>query len=418
MSPEATSVPGAAAEPVALDFDPAGLRDVSDPYPVLRRVRETAPVGRTRSGLWCVTGYDPALDMLRHPLATSGPIARGYLAALPPGAAREEMSHRINFLDPPDHPRVRGLVSRTFSPRRVGELRPFIASTAERLLDELDPASEVDLLRCFAHQVPSLVISEMLGVPVADREELTTWSDAVTPLLGFQLEPQERTSALAAAEEMAAYMAHLLDERVRAPGDDLLSALAHAEEDGHRLSRAEVLSLAATLYSAGHRTTRDLFCNGVSVLLQDARSRDWLREDRSRVPAVVQEFLRYETPTLFVARFPSQRIELGGVAIGAGEPVLVVLAAANRDPAVFAEPDRFGPERFAGGRTAGVGPLSFVFGPHFCLGASLARLEAEIMLAALLARWPDVALTDPDRLVWRHRGPFRGLVELPVRLEG
>jgi len=136
------------------------------------------------------------------------------------------------------------------------------------------------------------------------------------------------------------------------------------------------------------------------------------------VPAVVQEFLRYETPTLFVARFPSQRIELGGVAIGAGEPVLVVLAAANRDPAVFAEPDRFGPERFAGGRTVGVGPLSFAFGPHFCLGASLARLEAEIMLAALLARWPDVALTDPDRLVWRHRGPFRGLVELPVRLEG
>lgn len=401
---------------VTVEFEPGDLREASDPYPLLRRVREVAPVARNASGFWVVTGYDAALEMLRHPHATSGPIALRYLATLAAGAARDEMSHRINFLDPPDHPRVRGLVSRAFSPRRVGELRPFIERTAARLLDELDPAAEVDLLERFAHQVPSLVISEMLGVPVADRGDLTAWSDAVTPLLGFQLESRELAAALAAAEEMAAYMARLLDERLREPGDDLLSALAHAEEDGHRLSRAEVLSLAATLYSAGHRTTRDLFCNGVSVLLRDATALAWVRADRSRVPAVVQEFLRYETPTLFVARFPAREIALGGVAIAANEPVLLVLAAANRDPAVFADPDRFDPARFASERSGGVGPLSFAFGPHFCLGASLARLEAEAMLAALLARWPEVALADADRLAWRQRGPFRGLAALPVRL--
>jgi cytochrome P450 len=399
---------------VTIDFDPAELRE-GDPYPRLRQVRDIAPVGRLPSGFWIVTGYDAALEMLRHPHATSGPIALRYLASLPPGAARDEMSHRINFLDPPDHPRVRALVSRAFSPRRVGELRPFIERTSARLLDELDPAQEVDLLERFAHQVPSLVISEMLGVPTADRADLTAWSDAVSPLLGFQLESREVEAALAAAEEMAAYMARLLDERLRAPGEDLLSALAHAEEDGHRLSRAEVLSLAATLYSAGHRTTRDLFCNGVSVLLRDPAALAWVRADRSRVPAAVQEFLRYETPTLFVARFPSREITLGGAAIGANEPVLLVLAAANRDPAVFAEPDRFDPARFSG-VSAGVGPLSFAFGPHFCLGASLARLEAEVMLAALLARWPEVALADAGRLAWRQRGPFRGLAALPVRL--
>lgn len=354
--------------------------------------------------------------MLRHPQASSGPIALRYLASLPPGAARDEMSHRINFLDPPDHPRVRGLVSRAFSPRRVAELEPFIGSTAVRLLDELDPTGVVDLLERFAHQVPSLVISEMLGVPPADRGTLTAWSDSVTPLLGFQLESGEVAAALVAAEEMAAYMGRLLDDRLRRPGDDLLSALAHAEEDGQRLSRAEVLSLAATLYSAGHRTTRDLFCNGLSVLLRDESALAWLAADRARIPAVVQELLRYETPTLFVARFAAQPIELGGVAIGRNEPVLIVLAAANRDPGVFAEPDRFRPERFAAGRGEGVGPLSFAFGPHYCLGASLARLEVEVMLEKLLARWPEVALADPEGLVWRQRGPFRSLASLPVSL--
>jgi cytochrome P450 len=290
------------------------------------------------------------------------------------------MSHRINFLDPPDHTRVRGLVSKAFTPRRVGDLAPWMAATADHLLDDIGGAPQVDLLRRFAHQLPSLVISELLGVPSADRDRLTGWSDDVAPLLGLTMSDADRERALVAAEAFHAYLSTLLDARRRAPGDDLLSALLAAEEHGERLQRVELLSLAATLYSAGHRTTRDLFSNGLSVLLRQPGAWEHVVAGRWPVAAVVAEFLRYETPTLFVVRIPLEATRVCGVAIGALEPVLIFLAAANRDPAVFDAPDEFRPGR--GGPTA----LSFAHGAHFCLGASLARAEAETMLTALRRR--------------------------------
>src|SRR5262249_28314861 len=155
-----------------------------------------------------------------------------------------------------DHQRVRGLVSKAFTPRRIADLVPWMTATAERLLDELGGLAQVDLLRRFAHQLPSLVISELLGVPIADRDRLTGWSDDVAPLLGLEVSPADRERAIVAAEEFHAYLGHLLDERRHRPGADLLSGLLAAEENGQRLDRAELLSLAATLYSAGHRTTR------------------------------------------------------------------------------------------------------------------------------------------------------------------
>jgi unspecific monooxygenase len=319
------------------------------------------------------------------------------------------MSHRINFLDPPDHPRVRSLVAKAFTPRRIGQLRPWMEATTERLLDELEGLQAVDLLRRFAHQLPSLVISELLGVPTADRDRLTGWSDAVAPLLGVRVDPEDKARAIAAAEDFHAYLHALLDERRRRPGDDLLSAMLIAEEDGQRLQHAELLSLAATLYSAGHRTTRDLFTNGMSVLLGDPARFRQVVGGTWTVPAVVEEFLRFETPTLFVARVPLEPVTIGGVPIGAWEPLLVFLSAANRDPAVHAQPDAFLPGR------AGPGALSFAFGAHFCLGASLARSEAEVMLAAIARRWPDVTLAAGEPLRWHQRGPFRGLDALIVR---
>lgn len=335
-----------------------------------------------------------------------------YLDGLPPGAARDEMSHRINFLDPPDHPRVRGIVSKAFTPRRVALLRPWIEQTARALLDGLEEHAEVDLLRQFAHQLPSLVISEMLGVPPADRELLTSWSDAVAPLLGLQVEPAAKAAAIVAAEDFHAYLGALLDERSRRPGDDLLSALLEAEAEGERLQRAELLSLAATLYSAGHRTTRDLFTNGMSVLLSSPDRYRAVVEGTWTVSDTVGEFLRYETPTLFVARVPLSAVGIGGVEIGAWEPILVFLAAANRDPVVYDDPEAFRPAR------AGGTPISFAFGAHFCLGASLARMEAEVMLAAVTSRWPALALVAERRLRWHQRGPFRGLDELMVSPHG
>jgi cytochrome P450 len=331
-----------------------------------------------------------------------------YLDGLPPGAARDEMSHRINFLDPPDHPRVRGIVSKAFTPRRTALLRPWMEETASRLLDGLEDEREVDLLHRFAHQLPSLVISEMLGVPPSDRDMLTGWSDAVAPLLGVRVAPAKKQAAISAAEEFHAYLAELLDERARRPGEDLISALLAAEAEGERLERVELLSLAATLYSAGHRTTRDLFTNGMSVLLSEPSRYRAVAGKRWTVPDTVDEFLRFETPTLFVARIPLAPVVIAGVEIGAWEPMLVFLSAANRDPAVYEEPDTFRP-----GRGTGT-PVSFAFGAHFCLGASLARSEAETMLSAVTARWPDLQLAGGHELRWHQRGPFRGLDELVV----
>jgi cytochrome P450 len=390
-----------------VDFDPADLAR-TDPYPVLARLREAGPVARLASGFWAVTGYAAAMETLCHRGCGSSPIAMRYLDGLPPGAARDEMSRRINFLDPPDHPRVRSLVSKAFTPRRIAELAPWIAATAERLLDEIGDAGEIDLLRRFAHQLPSLVISELLGVPTADRDRLTAWSDAVAPLLGLQVSADDRARAIAAAEDFHAYLSALLDERRRRPGADLLSALLAAEENGQRLERAELLSLAATLYSAGHRTTRDLFTNGMATLLAEPDRYRQVVEGAWTVAQVVEEFLRYETPTLFVARVPLEPVTIGGVEIDAWQPLLVLLSAANRDPAVFDEPERFRPGR--GGPPA----LSFAYGAHFCLGASLARAEAEIMLGAVARRWPALGLAPGCELRWHQGGPFRGLDELMV----
>ena len=389
-----------------VDFDLNALA-TDDPYPALAGLRRAGPIVRLASGFWAVTGYDAAMEVFRQRAFASGPIAGRYVNALPPGAARDEMSHRINFLDPPDHPRVRGLVSKVFTPRRVADLLPWIAATAEHLLDEIGAADEVDLLRRFAHQLPSLVISEMLGVPGADRDQLTAWSDAVAPLLGLGMSDDERERAIAAAEAFRGYLGDLLDERRRRPADDLLSALLAAEENGERLRRVELLSLAATLYSAGHRTTRDLFTNGMSVLLRgDGFAR--VADGRWPIAAVVSEFLRYETPTLFVVRIPLEPTTVAGVAIGPGEPALIFLSAANRDPAQYDDPDAF--------RSGREGPpaLSFAYGAHYCLGASLARNEAETMLAALSRRWPRLHLAPGRTLHWHQRGPFRGLDELVV----
>ena len=394
---------------MSLSFEPNDLETLQDPYPLLAEIRRGGAVQRLESGFWMITGHAAALEALHHACCGSSPIAMRYLDGLPSGAARDEMSNRINFLDPPDHPRVRGIVSKAFTPRRTALLRPWMEETATKLLHDLSNRPSVDLLREYAHQLPSLVISELLGVPPADRDRLTAWSDEVAPLLGVHIAPEKKEAAIAAAQKFHAYLGDLLDERAREPGDDLLSALLVAEAEGQRLTRVELLSLAATLYSAGHRTTRDLFTNGMSVLLSDPERYRKVACGEWEIPAVVDEFLRFETPTLFVARVPLAPVCIGGVDVGAWDPMLVFLSAANRDPSVYEEPDVFRP-----GRGSGT-PISFAFGAHFCLGASLARSEAEVMLTAVTSRWPDLALDSDHPLHWHQRGPFRGLDELVVR---
>ena len=393
-------------------FDPAQIAALEDPYPVFRALHMAGASLQTASGIHCVIGYAAADEVLRDPRFRSGPIAERFRQLLPPGAARDEMSHRVNFLDPPDHPRVRNLVSHTFTPGRVRDLRPFVERRANELIDAVNLESSdatVDVRACFAHPLPSLVISEMLGVPIADRDQLTDWSEAVTPLLGVRIPEAGLERALDASARFAAYASALLDERRRRPGDDLLTAMVQVEDGHERLSREEVLSLVVTLYSAGHRTTRDLFTNGLFHLLQHREQYAALVDDPSLVPGALDEFLRFETPTLYVARVPVVDVEIAGVPVPAFTPTLVILAATSRDPARFSDPDRFDIRRQEGAA------LSFAAGPHHCLGASLARMEVEVMLAAITLRWPRLALAEP-RPKWWSSGPFRGLDQLRVRL--
>lgn len=392
-------------------FDVDDLASAEDPHRLLAELRTHAPVARLASGFWAVTGYDATTDCLRHRALTTGAIGQLYRAALPPGAARDEMSHRINFLDPPDHTRVRGLVSKAFTPRPIADLTPWITEAAEHIVQQVDTSSPFDLLAEVAHVLPSLVISEMLGIPVADREMLTAWSDAVAPLLGTSPSAEEIGVAIAAAEEFHAYLGALLDERRRRPGADLFSALIRSEEDGNRLSRPELLSLAATLYSAGHRTTRDAFTNGLAALLADDRKHYAALGNGEVAPsAVAVEVLRHQTPTMYVARVPAEDVEIGGQPIGAGEPVIVYLAAANRDPARYSEPDEFRPGR------DGPPPLSFALGAHHCLGAALAKTEIETLLTVIVRAWPTLQLAG-HRVHWHLRGPFRGVDELLVAVD-
>ncbi|MCU0271078.1 MAG: cytochrome P450 [Acidimicrobiales bacterium] len=390
------------------DFDPAELATLAEPAARYAELRSIGPVVPLAGGFVGTFSHDTATDILRDPRFGSGLLALRYEALLPPGALRDELTHRINFLDPPDHPRVRGLVARAFTPRRIDALRPWIDRTAQHLVEALEPDGDatVELFSGFVHDLPSLVVSELLGVPVADRARLTAWSDAVTPVFGTSIAGDDLALALAAAEEMRAYMESLAEERRRRPGEDLLSALLAVHDGDERLSHLELLSLVTTLYSAGHRTTRDLFGNGVDLVL-----RLGMALDAAPAPAMVAEMLRLATPTHYVARVPEVPVEVAGVTVGAGTPTIVFLAAANRDPAAYADPDAFVPGR------AGPPPLSFAFGAHYCLGASLARSEAEAMLTALTRRWADIDLADPHAPAhWHQRGPFRGLDELVVRV--
>jgi len=398
---------------VHTDFGPGDLATAADPYARLREERRKGTVLRSENA-WIVLGRNEAEAVLRSPTARSGFIGELYRSLLPDGAARSEMAARLNFLDPPDHGRVRGLVAKAFTPRRVAELRPFLERTCHRLLDALEGRDRIDLMADFAHEVPALAISELLGVPAEDRARLAHLSEEVAGLLSpGGLDDDGMRNAIDSAEQMHVYLRALLEQRRQQPGNDLVSALIAAREGDIVLSEAEMLSLCATLYSAGHRTTRDLFTNGVTALLPNAQ----LRNDfiHGVVPAahVVEEFLRFETPTHYAARMLTEPLDVGGTTIPAGEPIMLALAAANRDPDVYPNADRFDPHRWSGDLPP---PLSFVFGLHFCLGASLARLELEVMLASVFDRFPEIEMLESsEQLRWRHTGLFRRLEGLDVR---
>ncbi|MGW7728127.1 cytochrome P450 [Streptomyces canus] len=387
--------------------DPAEM--IADPYAVYARLREAGPVHRITGtdGLpaWLVTRYDDVRQAIADPRLSLGKRNAkpgGYHGlALPPA-----LDANLLNMDPPDHTRIRRLVTKAFTPRRVELLREPIRKTADALLDAIAPLGRADLISSYAAPLPITVICDLLGVTPDDRQDFRSWTDAlVAP------DPAHPERAKEAVRAMLGFFTQLLAAKRTAPADDLLSALIAVRDDEDRLTEDELMSLAFLILFAGYENTVHLIGNATLALLSHPDQLAALRADPGRLGLAVEELARYDGPaSLAIRRFPTEDVTIGGVDIPAGETVLLSLAAAHRDPRRFTDPDRLDIGRDA------TGHLALGHGIHYCLGAPLARLETEIALAALLDRFPGLALDLPlDGPRWRPSMRARGLLSLPVR---
>jgi cytochrome P450 len=383
-----------------------------DPYPHYDRYRTHRPLVQAADTMWLCFGHADVTALLRDP-KLSADERRATTAIGRPAPGRLDTS--LVFMDPPDHTRLRGLVARAFTPKRVADLRPTAEAITAALLDEIRvaeaPGEVVDLIRSLAYPLPVRVICALLGVPETDEASFTRWSR----LLARSLDPSvlrsaEADAAIADAEEdLAGYLEGLLSFRRTSPGDDLLSALLAVEADGERISAREVVDLALLLLVAGHETTVNLIGNGVLALLRAPGQLELLRQSPHLVPGAVDELLRFDSPVQMTQRVATEDLDLGGFRVRAGDEILLVLGAANRDPSVFAKPNRLDVTRDARRHVA------FGGGIHHCLGAALARLEGHVALSALLARFSRLELAGSP--VRRPTFTLRGLESLPVVLE-
>ncbi|WP_328874450.1 cytochrome P450 [Streptomyces sp. NBC_00287] len=365
---------------------------------------------------WLITRHAEAKAVLLDPRFSKDPrLAEQALSAAGYGiSGADSFFLPLVNSDPPDHTRLRRLVSGAFTPRRVEELRPRVEKLTHELLDAVPDENDVDLMTALAFPLPVLVISELLGVPHGSRGALLTWATRMLTVSGSGTGPAERTRRLHRwfASLVAAKRPHVRADLPQDEQPDLLAALVVAHDQGQRLSDEELVGLLVLLLVAGHETTTGMIGNAVDALLRHPDQLALLRRRPELVPSAVDELLRYEASlartTLRVAR---EDVEVAGTVIPAGSVVSVALSAANRDPDVFPEPDRLDLTRARGPH------LSFGHGIHFCLGAPLARLQTETVLAVLLHRCPQLAAADPHApQLWRPVGDMRGLLTLPVRL--
>jgi hypothetical protein len=311
------------------------------------------------------------------------------------------------FVDPPDHTRLRMLVSKAFTPRAIEALRPRITDVVHKLLDNVEPAHQMDLVRDLAYPLPVVVIAELLGIPAEDRGLFKQWSDALALTLEPFVPMDMRGPVQRANDALRAYLLPVFAQRRRDPRDDLISALMEAEEAGDRLTEEEAFSACRLLLVAGHETTTNLVGNGLLALLRHRDQLQLLLEHRALIPAAVEELLRFDSPVQLTVRIATQPQELGGKRIAPGDQLIALLGAANRDPEQFPDPDRLMITREEKRH------LAFGHGIHFCLGAPLARLEMQVALSALLERFPQLHLT-PEPVVRRQTMVLRGLDRLAV----
>ncbi|MEU6669627.1 cytochrome P450 [Streptomyces sp. NPDC046727] len=394
-------------QPVLLPYaDPAF---VADPFPLYRRLREDGPVRRAviAGGLdaWLVTRYEDGLAALSDPRLSSDvrDASDPRLIAQLPEFERASMTSSMLRSDPPDHTRLRRLVSKAFTARRVAGMRPRIQEITDQLLDAVAPAGRADLVADFALPLPVTVIGELLGVPADDRHDFQRWTDDML-VRGARLPDPAVVDE--AWRRMHAYVTKHLESKRARPGDDLLSALISAHDDEQRLNHDELIAMTFLLLVAGYVTTVNLIGGGIAALLAHPDQLTLLRDHPELLPDAIEEFLRYDGPG--IARFAREDVEIAGVTIPRGATVLVASAIADRDPTRFPDPDRLDITRSDNGH------LAFGHGIHYCLGAPLARLEGRIAIGTVLRRLPDLALAvPPAELRWRPGG-LRGPVRLPV----
>ncbi|TDC82714.1 cytochrome P450 [Micromonospora sp. KC606] len=402
-----------APEALALLMSPSGR---IDPYPTYERLRAHGPVVQAGPVFYLVTGYDEADTILRDP--RFGVLDDTLRDQLFPGwrnsPAISSVARSMLRTNPPDHSRMRRLAAGAFTPRRVAALREAVVVQADELVDAMvergRAGAPVDFMAEFAYPLPVGVICALLGVPAADRPLFRRWAADLTEMLEPEFTPAQLVAADRGAAELSAYFADLVAARRRAPADDLTTALVQAHDaDGDRLSGDELLANLVVLLVAGFETTTNLLGNGLVVLLERPRAADTLRARPDLAPDYVEELLRYDSPVQLTSRTSIAPATVGGVDLPAGAWAMLLLGAANRDPRRWPEPAAFDPWR------PPAQPLSFGAGPHYCLGAGLARLEAQVALPLLLRRLPGLALAGRPR--HRARLTLRGYETLPVTID-
>jgi cytochrome P450 len=389
-------------------------RILANPYPLYHRLRTESPVHWDPFlKAWVVTRYADVLVVLsdRHYSARRTPtpedLAALGLDALVPIA--QVMVRQMLFMDPPDHGRIRGLAARAFTPRRIENLRGHIQDIVDGLLDRVQEQGRMDVIADLAVPLPAIVTEELLGISTSDRDQLKAWSaDFATMLGNFQHNPDRAPRVRRSIEEMFQYFGAAVYEHKKDPSrNDLISAFLGAEQEGDRLTDDEVIANTIMTMVGGQETTTSLIGNGLLTVLQHPDQLQELRGDVSLIPSAVEEMLRFESPIQHTARMTTEDLELGGKQIHKRQAVIAVLAAANRDPERFTDPDQFDINRQDNRH------MAFGWASHFCFGAPLARLEAQIAFETLFRRMPDLGL-QLDEPEWQENLCYRGLTQLPV----
>jgi cytochrome P450 len=386
----------------------------ADPYPIYRRLRENGPVALPESNLAIFGSFAQCDEVLRHPSSCSDRLKS--TAAQRAMACGEDLrpfgTPSFLFLDPPDHTRLRRLVSKAFSPKVVKSLEAGIVELVDGLLDGVAERGEFDAVRDLAHPLPVAVICRLLGVPIEDEPQFS-WASGLLaqgldPFVAFTGTPHGLEERLAAGLWLRQYLRGLLNQRRSHPGDDLMSGLIAVEETGDQLTEDEIVATCNLLLIAGHETTVNLIANAMLAML--CRPAHWaeLAADPGRAPAIVEETLRYDPPVQLVGRVAGEEMTIGDVTVPKGDTLMLLLAAANRDPAVNERPDEFDPDRTT------LRHLAFGLGPHFCLGAPLARLEAAVALSAVTRRFPGARLDGEP--AYKPHVTLRGMASLHVAL--